>query len=228
MNFKYLGHACFQASIGGKHLVFDPFIRGNTLAAEAGIKINDVNAEYILVSHGHSDHTDDLLYLAEQTTAKVISSFEIISWLGKQGYSNGHPMNIGGKWNFDFGTVKLTFATHSSSFADGTYAGVPSGFLITAEGKTIYYAGDTGLTMEMKLLGELYKIDYAILPIGDNFTMDIEDACHAADFINCKNIIGMHYDTFGFIKINHEAAKNHFAKHNKNLHLLNIGEAIEI
>lgn len=228
MNIKYLGHSCFHATINGRQIVLDPFIRGNTLAAEAGIDIDEVTADYILVSHGHDDHTGDLVYLAERTQATVVASWEIYAWLSKQGYTNGHPMNIGGKREFDFGTVKMTFAAHSSSLSDGTYAGVAVGFLIMAEGKTIYYSGDTALTQEMKLLGEQYKIDCAFLPIGDNFTMGMEDACMAADFIRCDNIIGMHYDTFGFIRTDHEAAIAQFAKAGKKLQLMRIGDSIVI
>lgn len=228
MNIRYLGHSCFLMHIAGKHVVTDPFIRGNVLAAEAGIDIDDISADYILVSHGHSDHTDDLVYLAKKTNALVVSNYEIYSWLGKQGYTNAHPMNIGGKKKFDFGTVKMTIANHSSSFSDGTYAGSAGGFLISPVDKTVYFAGDTGLNAEMKLIGELNKIDWALLPVGDNFTMDYQDACLAAGFINCQNIIGMHYDTFGFIKIDHDAAKQHFKQNGKELHLLGIGESIEI
>jgi L-ascorbate metabolism protein UlaG (beta-lactamase superfamily) len=228
MKLKYLGHSCFQLQINDMFIVFDPFIRGNVLAAEANIDIDEVKADYILVSHGHDDHTGDLLYLAERTQAKVVCAWEIYMWLSKNGYTNSHPMNIGGKWEFDFGTVKMTFAAHSSSMADGTYAGVAGGFLIETEGKTIYYSGDTALIQEMKLLGELYKIDTALLPIGDNFTMDYKEANLAAGFIRCNNIIAMHFDTFGFIKVDHEAAVKHFAVNNNKLHIPVIGETIEL
>lgn len=226
MQATYLGHSCFQFLIGDKHIVVDPFIRGNVLASEAGIDIDTIKADYILVSHGHDDHTGDLLYLAERTQATVVCSWEIYMWLAKQGYTKTHPMNMGGKWNFDFGTVKMTFAAHSSSMADGTYAGIAAGFLITAEGKTIYYAGDTGLNQELKLLGEFHHIDKAFLPIGDNFTMDYADAAIAADFIRCKQIIAMHFDTFGFIKIDHDKARQHFIQQEKTLHIPAIGETI--
>jgi L-ascorbate metabolism protein UlaG (beta-lactamase superfamily) len=228
MKLKYLGHSCFQLQINDMFIVFDPFIRGNVLAAEANIDIDEVKADYILVSHGHDDHTGDLLYLAERTQAKVVCAWEVYMWLSKNGYTNSHPMNIGGKWQFDFGTVKMTFAAHSSSMADGTYAGVAGGFLIETEGKTIYYSGDTALIQEMKLLGELYKIDTALLPIGDNFTMDYKEANLAAGFIRCNNIIAMHFDTFGFIKVDHEAAVKHFAVNNNKLHIPVIGETIEL
>ncbi len=228
MNIKYLGHACFQIYIGGKYLVFDPFIRNNPLAIEAGINIDDLKADYILVSHAHSDHIEDLVYLAQKTNATVVSSYEVVAWLGKQGYANGHPLNVSGKWAFDFGTIKMTPATHSSSFADGSYAGIAAGFLIYSEGKTLYFSGDTGLTSDMKIIGDLNKIDCAILPIGDNFTMGIEDACHAADFVKCNNIVASHFDTFGYIKIDHEKAISHFKQNGKELHILKIGGSIEL
>ncbi len=228
MKIIYLGHSCFQITIGDKNIVLDPFIRGNELAIAAGINIDEVKADYIFVTHGHFDHIEDLKYLAEKTNALVIAAFEICTWLGKQGYAKSHPMNVGGKKLLDFGTVKLTYALHSSSLPDGSYAGIPSGFLITAEGKSIYYAGDTALTYEMKLLGDLNKIDYAILPIGGNFTMDASDANIAADFIKCKNIIAMHYDTFGHIKINHDESKQIFNQSGKELHFIKIGDSIEI
>ncbi len=228
MQATYLGHSCFQFVINGKHIVVDPFIRGNTLAAEAGIDIDTIKADYIIVSHGHDDHTGDLLYMAERNQATVVCSWEINMWLAKQGYSNVHPMNVGGKWNFDFGTVKMTFAAHSSSLSDGTYAGVAAGFLITAEGKTIYYSGDTGLNQELKLVGEFNKIDKAFLPIGDNFTMDYTDAAIAADFLRCSHIVAMHFDTFGYIKVDHEAARQHFSKNGKTLTIPSIGETIAL
>lgn len=228
VKLTYLGHSCFQLNTGGKRIVIDPFIRGNTLAAEAGIDIDAVEADYIFVSHGHDDHTGDLMYLAEKTNALVVSIWEIYSWMNKQGYTNAHPMNIGGKKVFDFGSAKMTFAAHSSSLADGTYAGVAAGFIFECEGKTIYYAGDTGLHTEMELLGNQYKIDWAILPIGDNFTMGYEDAATAAEMLQCKKVIGMHFDTFGFIKIDHEKAKQHFANKHCDLVLLPIGKEIEL
>jgi L-ascorbate metabolism protein UlaG (beta-lactamase superfamily) len=228
MKLKYLGHSCFQLEVAGRYVVIDPFIRGNALAAEAGVDIDEVKADFILVSHGHDDHTGDLVYLAERTGATVVSAWEVFTWLSRQGYTKAHPMNVGGKWDLEFGTVKMTFAAHSSSMGDGTYAGVAAGFLITAEGKTIYYAGDTALSQEMRLIGELNKIDLALLPIGDNFTMDYRDAAMAADFIGCSNIIAMHYDTFGFIKVDHEAAKKHFREQGKELRIMKIGETIVI
>ncbi len=226
MKFTYYGHSCFLLETGGKKLLFDPFIRQNELAKE--ISIDAIEADYILVSHGHMDHIDDLIYLANRTNALVISGWEIMLWLEKQGVKNLHSMNIGGRANFDFGNVKVTFAAHSSSLPDGTYGGTSIGFLIFSEGKTIYYSGDTGLTQEMKLIGEFNPADWAILPIGGNFTMDADDAVIAANFIQCDKIIGIHYDTFDPIKIDHIEAKKVFSDKNKELFLLNISETIQL
>lgn len=226
MQFTYLGHSCFQLDVAGKTLIFDPFIRPNPLAAD--IDFESLKADYILVSHGHVDHTADLVDLAKQTEATVVASWEIHAWLNTQGVTNTHPMNIGGKWKFDFGTVHMVFAAHSSSLADGTYAGVAAGFVIEAEGKQVYYAGDTALHTDMKLTGEKFNLDAALLPIGDNFTMDYQDACKAASFINCSRIIAMHFDTFGFIKVNHEAAGQYFEQHQKTLAIPAIGQTITI
>lgn len=226
MQFTYLGHSCFQLEVAGKTIIFDPFIRPNPLAS--GIVFEQLKADYILVSHGHSDHTADLVDLAKQTGATVVASWEIHAWLNQQGITSTHPMNIGGKWQFDFGKVHMVFAAHSSSLADGTYAGVAAGFVIEAEGKQVYYAGDTGLHTDMKLTGEKFKLDAALLPIGDNFTMDYEDACKAASFINCSNVIAMHFDTFGFIKVNHQAATAYFEQNNKTLTIPAIGQTITI
>lgn len=225
MKLNYLGHSCFLLDISGKKILFDPFISPNDLAND--IKVDEIQCDYILISHGHNDHVADLVSIAKRTGAKVVAAYEIIEWLAKQGVENGHPMNLGGKWFFDFGMVKMTYAAHSNSLPDGSYGGTAAGFIIKPEGKTIYYAGDTALMQEMKLLGELYQIDYAFLPIGDNFTMGIDDAIIAAGFINCKNIIGMHYDTFGYIKIDFENAKNAFSDAGLNLQLLEISNLPE-
>lgn len=225
MKITYYGHSCFGVEINGKHLVFDPFITPNELAS--GIRLSDVKADYILVSHGHEDHVADLVALAKQTGAKVICSWEIFVWLGKQGISNVHPMNTGGKVKLDFGNVKCVVAQHSSSLPDGTYAGNPMGFVVESTEGSFYYAGDTALTYDMKLIGEYRKINFAFLPIGDNFTMGVDNAIIACDFIKCGDIIGMHYDTFGFIKIDQREAIEKFEKAGYRLNLLTIGQTIE-
>lgn len=222
MKVNYLGHSSFLLQAGGKRILIDPYISPNELGD--AIDIYKIECDYILISHGHNDHVADLISIAKRTGAQVVSSFEITEWVGKQGIENVHPMNLGGKWNFDFGTVKLTYASHSSSLPDGTYGGTAAGFIIEAENKTIYYSGDTSLNHDMKLLGEIYDIDHAFLCIGDNFTMGIEDAIIAAKFINCKKIIGMHYDTFGYIKIDHQAAIDKFEDAGLSLKLMKISD----
>lgn len=220
MKVNYLGHSSFLLETAGKKILIDPYISPNELADN--ININDIQCDYILVSHGHSDHVADLVNIANRTGAKVISSFEITEWLRKQELENSHPMNIGGSWDFDFGTVKMMYACHSSSLPDGSYGGTAAGFLITTEDKTYYYSGDTSLTSDMKLTGELYDIHHAFLCIGDNFTMGIEDAIIASKYINCKKIIGMHYDTFGYIKLDHQKAMDKFEEAGLFLNLMKI------
>ena len=180
MKYTYYGQSCFLLETSSAKLLFDPFISGNPLAKH--IKVEEIAADYILVSHGHGDHVADLVDIAKRTNAKVICMPEIAGWLQKQGVTNIHDMNIG-KFKFDFGTVRMVSATHSSSLPDGSYGGNPAGFVLDVDGMQIYFAGDTGLTLDMKLLAELYQLEYAILPIGGNYTMDPDDAVIAAAFI---------------------------------------------
>ena len=226
MQFTFYGHACFSVEVEGQKLLFDPFISPNDKAS--AINVDEIEADYILISHGHEDHIADVESIAKRTGAKLISNFEIISWYGKKGIENGHPMNHGGSWEFDFGTVKYVNAVHTSSFPDGSYAGNPGGFVVTSKEKVFYYAGDTALTLDMKLIGEYENLDFAVLPIGDNFTMGVKDAVIAADFIQCNKIVGIHYDTFGYIEIDHAKAINEFSKKGKELMLLEIGQTIEL
>ena len=227
MKTTYWGHACFTVEVRGKKLLFDPFITPNPLAA--GIDIESIEADYILLSHGHEDHVADAIYLAKKTGAKVICNWELFVWLGKNGVENAHPMNTGGSFHFDFGTVKCTVAQHSSSLPDGTYGGNPMGFVISTDTESFYYAGDTALTLDMQLISATKpSLQLALLPIGGNFTMDVNDAIKASDFIQCKRVIGLHFDTFGYIKIDREKAIQSFNENNKELILLNIGESITI
>jgi len=225
MKLTYYGHSCFTVEVSGKKLLFDPFITPNELAKN--IKLEDIQADYILVSHGHGDHVADAVQLAKLTGAKVVSSFEIVSWFGNQGVENGHPMNLGGTWEFDFGKVKYVNAIHSSVLPDGTYGGNPGGFIVTSGDKSFYFAGDTALTLDMQLIPRFAKLDLAILPVGDNFTMGIDDAIIAADYIQCDKILGVHYDTFGYIKIDHEEAVKKFAGAGKELTLLDVGASMD-
>ncbi|HRH67444.1 MAG TPA: metal-dependent hydrolase [Bacteroidia bacterium] len=226
MQVTYFGHSCFLVEVNGKKLLFDPFIKPNPLAKHIDTKT--IQADYILVSHGHEDHTADLVELARQTNATIISAYEIHLWLQSKGIKATHPMNTGGHWIFDFGKVKCVRAEHSSSFADGTYAGNPLGFLIETPEGNFYYAGDTALHYDMKLIGDFKRMNFAFLPIGNNFTMGIDNAVIASDFIKCETIIGMHFDTFDMIKIDHAESKRKFDLAGKQLLLMKIGEALEI
>lgn len=226
MKITYYGHSCFAVEAGGKSVLFDPFISPNTLAAK--IDVNLVPADYILISHGHEDHIADAVQIAQRTGATVVSNWEITNWLNKQGVSKTHPMNIGGHWFFDFGKVKCVNAVHSSSLPDGSYGGNPMGFLLETDHGNCYYSGDTALTYDMKLIGDFKKIDLALLPIGNNFTMGIDNAIIAAEFIRCDKIIGLHYNTFGYIKIDQQEAKDKFTRAGKELYLIPIGETMEI
>jgi L-ascorbate metabolism protein UlaG (beta-lactamase superfamily) len=226
MQITYYGHSCFTLETEGKRLLFDPFISPNPLASH--IDVDSVGADYILISHGHEDHVADAERIAGRTGATVISNFEIIEWMAKQGIEKGHPMNTGGHWMFDFGKVKCVNAVHSSSMPDGSYGGNPMGFLLETGGMSIYYSGDTALTYDMKLIGEYKKVNVALLPLGNNFTMGVDNAVIASEFIRCNRIIGLHYDTFGYIKIDHEEAVRKFAAAGKELILLAIGDRYEI
>ncbi len=223
MKITFYGHACFGIEVGGKHIIIDPFISANEKAKH--ININELKADYILLTHAHQDHTLDVELIAKNNNSVIVSGYEVAVHYGNKGFQY-HPLNHGGSSKFDFGKVKYVAAIHSSSFADGSYGGNPGGFVIEGEHKNIYISGDTALTMDMKLIPLRTKLDLAILPIGDNFTMDIEDAILASDFVECDKVLGCHYDTFGYITINHDEAKKKFFDAGKDLMLLGIGESI--
>jgi L-ascorbate metabolism protein UlaG (beta-lactamase superfamily) len=226
MKIRFLGHSCFEIIIGKYNLVFDPFISGNSKASHIDIK--SLKPNFILLSHGHADHVMDAEAIARASGAKIISNYEVVSWYKGMGL-DGHEMNHGGSWDFDFGRVKYVNAVHSSMLPDGSYGGNPGGFVVkTAEGQ-FYFAGDTAVYSDMKLIPQLCgKIDFAILPIGSNFTMDYQEALLASDFIECDKILGCHFDTFPYIEINHQEVQAAFKSKGKEMILLNIGETIEI
>ena len=226
MELTYYGQSCFKVEIKGKKILFDPFITPNPLAKN--IDIENIEAEYIFVSHGHADHIADCVAIAKRTNALVVSSFEVITWLEQQGLQNTHSMNTGGSHVFDFGKVKCVVAQHSSSMPDGSYGGNPMGFVFMTEERNFYYSGDTALTLDMQLIPRLTNLNFSILPIGDNYTMNVEDAIHAAEFVKCHVVIGVHYNTFELIKIDTEKAQEDFRAAGKTLLLPAIGESITL
>ncbi len=225
MKITFLGHASLSIELAGTNIIVDPFISANELAKN--IDINSLKADFILISHAHEDHILDVEVIAKRTGAKVVSNFEIVNYFGNKGIE-GHPMNHGGSWKFDFGRLTYTNAIHSSSFPDGTYGGQPGGFILETDEGNIYIAGDTALSMDMKLIPLQTEIDLAILPIGDNFTMGIESAVIASDFVDCNRVLGVHYDTFGYIEIDHTQAVQSFKNKGKELILLETGESITV
>lgn len=201
MKVSYHGHSVVKVETSDYTILFDPFITGNSTT---DLNAEDVNVDVILLTHGHNDHVGDTVQLAKKNDALVIAPFELATFLGWQGVKV-HPMHIGGAHTFDFGKVKLTQAFHGSSYTNEetkeiTYTGMPSGILLTIEGKTIYHAGDTALFSDMKLIGERNNIELAFLPIGDNFTMGIEDALLAAEWLGAKKVVPIHYNTFPVIE----------------------------
>ena len=223
MKITFYGHACVGIEVSGKSILIDPFISANPKASH--IDVDALKADYILLTHAHQDHILDVETIAKNNNSVIVSNYEIATHYGNKGFQY-HPMNHGGSWQFEFGKVKYVPAIHTSSFPDGSYGGQPGGFVIEGEHKNIYIAGDTSLTMEMNLIPVRTELDLAILPIGSNFTMDVDDAIIASDFLKCDKILGYHYDTFGYIMIDHTLAKKKFFDAGKDLMLLEMGESI--
>lgn len=227
LSVRYLGHACFEFNFKGTTVLLDPFISYNTLAKQ--VDVAALRPDYIFLSHGHQDHVADLTLIQGQSEATVVAIVETAGWVRRQGVAEDKVIefNFGGTLSLPFGKVKMVYALHTNSTPDGAYGGAPCGFIFYIGDKTIYYAGDTALTMEMKLLEEL-QLSWAILPIGGHYTMDMYDAVKAARFINCKNIIGMHYDTFSPVTIDKEEAIKLFEEADLNLKLLALEETIRL
>ena len=221
IQITYYGHACFEIVCNGKSMLFDPFIRGNALASQ--VDLSSINPHYILLSHAHSDHTADAVEISKQSGATCIGVFEVCGYLQSKGAENIHPMNIGGAKVFDGIEIKMTQAIHSSSFEDGTYGGVAGGFQISTDDCHFYYSGDTSLFSDMQFVGKKRQLDFAILPIGGNFTMDVNDAIECAKLLNVNKVIGVHYDTFGYIVIDHQNAIDAFSNAGIELILMPIG-----
>ena len=229
MKLTYLSHSCFLVETSAHRLLIDPFLTGNPLAQT---KAEEVACDFILVSHGHEDHLGDTVAIAKRTGATVIANFEVAMTCAQRGAQQVHPMNPGGGWEFPFGRVKMTLAHHSSSNSNPEggflYMGNPCGLLIKAEGQTIYHAGDTALFSDMKLIGQLDRIDVALLPIGDNFTMGIDDAVIAAGFLKADLSLPMHYNTFDLIKADPQLFVARMQGAGQKARALGVGETIEL
>ena len=226
MKITYYGQNTLSIEIGGATVLVDPFITQNDLSKDK-VDIMDLKADYIFLTHAHFDHILDAEAIAKNTGAPIVGNFEIYQYYTDKGLE-AIPLNPGGLRSFDFGKVKCVTAIHTSSFPDGSYGGNPSGFIFMGDNKNIYIAGDTSLTMDMKLIPTWVKIDLAILPIGDVVTMGAEDAVTASDFVECNKVLGVHYDALPFTKIDHEAAKKTFKDAGKELVLLGIDESLTV
>lgn len=226
MQITYYGQSCFMVEIDGTKILFDPFISGNPKAP--AIDPQSLRPDFILVSHGHGDHIGDTVDIARASGATVLAIHEIAEWLGKQGLKNITGMNLGGHVALPFGKVQMVPAWHSSSLPDGSYAGTAAGFIVTHGAGAFYFSGDTALFQEMKLFARRQKIDLAFLCMGDHYTMDMEDALSAADFVGTDRVIGMHFDTFPPIAIDHDKATALFTKAGKHLILPESGKTFTV
>lgn len=229
INITWHGQSCFEIEHNGTKLIIDPFLSGNPLAKKSP---DDVEADYILLTHGHNDHVGDTLPIAKRTGATVIATHELATYFGWQGV-NTHGMNIGGSYTFDFGRVKLTQAFHGSSYEpegkeEFIYLGMPTGILLTLGDKTLYHAGDTGLFGDMRIIGERENVELAMLPIGDNFTMGPDDAVVAAEWVRAKRVIPMHYNTFPVIEQDAHAFAEKLKEKGIQGHVLESGETLTL
>ena len=229
MTLTYFGHSAFQIETAGTTLLVDPFLTGNPLAEGAGLKADDLAPDVILLTHAHGDHWGDTAAIAERTGALVVAQYEVVEYLKRaHGYENGHPMNTGGKWDFGWGRLTQTYARHSSSFPDGTYGGLCSGFLLEAEGKTLYNSGDTCAFAEMAWIGEDYAIDLALLPIGDDFTMGPKEAVRCVEMLRPARVVPVHYNTFPYIEVDPQDFARLAADAGFEAHVLAPGASLEV
>lgn len=225
MKLRYFSHSAFQITTShNKTILIDPFLDNNPTSP---VKSDEVQADYIILTHAHGDHFGDSIKIAKRTKPVFICVDELANYFISKGF-NAHNMHIGGSWNFDFGKVKFTIAHHGSATPESNYAGNPAGVIITAEGKSVYHTGDTGLFYDMKLIGEMNSIDYMLLPIGDNYTMGITDAVKAVELVNPKIAIPMHYNTFPVIQADPHVFQKTLEKHGRSCMVLEYGQEIEL
>jgi L-ascorbate metabolism protein UlaG (beta-lactamase superfamily) len=228
MKLIYLGHSTFLLSENNVNVVIDPFLSGNPQRENLDFQ---TKIDYILVSHGHPDHIGDTVSLAKRYGSKVISIFEVVNFLNTKGIQDAIPMNVGGKLNLEFGFVKMVKAVHSSSIIDSGnsfYGGIAAGFVINFYDKIIYFAGDTALTYDMKIIGDMYDVDVALLPIGGHFTMDADEALFAVDFIKPNVVIPMHYNTWPLISADAENFINRCKEKGVKGVKLNVNDSFEL
>jgi L-ascorbate metabolism protein UlaG (beta-lactamase superfamily) len=225
LTLTWYGHAAIGLCVGGQEILVDPFLSDNPVAT---VGPEQVEPDYILISHGHGDHVGDAVSIAQRSGATVVSNFEIAQWMEAQGLKV-HAQHLGGGHEHPFGYLKLTLALHGSALPDGSYGGNPAGFLLTTPGgKKVYLAGDTGLFGDMRLIGE-EGIDLAVLPIGDNFTMGPDDALRAVKLIQPKHVIPIHYDTWGLIAQDPDKwAQRVQAETDAQVHVLKPGEGFSL
>ena len=225
MKLKYFSHSAFQVTTDkGKTILIDPFLDNNPTSP---VKSKDVSADYIVLTHAHGDHVGDAFSIAKRCNPLFICVNELANYCASKGFK-AHNMHIGGAYNFDFGRLKFTIAHHGSMTPDGTYGGEPAGVILTIDGKILYHTGDTGLFYDMKLIGETSKIDYMLLPIGDNFTMGIDDAVKAVEFVSPGTAIPMHYNTFPVIKADPEDFRKKAEAKGFKVKVMNFGEEINL
>lgn len=220
----YLSHSSWLIENSNFTVAIDPFLEGNPTAPR---KPADIKADFIIVTHAHDDHLGDSIPIAKASDGTIITNFEIANYCQEKG-AVAHPMHIGGAHEFPFGRVKLTPAWHGSSFPDGSYGGTPAGCLVTIDGKTIYHTGDTGLFLDMKLIGELDHIDVMLVNIGDNFTMGIDDAVKAVEFVKPDLVIPMHYKTYDIIDVDPQRFADKVKAKGFNVRILEYGEGMEL
>lgn len=220
----YHGHSFIEITDKNNKIYIDPFIEGNP---KCDISLNEAKCNFIILTHGHDDHLGNTIEIAKAHDALVIGMVELTDYVWSKGVKS-HGMNLGGSYNFPFGRVKLTLAHHSSSYQGGIYTGNPAGLILNIGDKTIYHAGDTALFYDMKLIGEMNKIDLAFLPIGDNYTMGVDDAVKAAEFLNAEMIVPIHYNTFDLIKADDNDFKRKIESIGKKCVLMKPGEELSL